>query len=366
MFHNDSLDRRAVPMNLVAGMVHSLQQRGFPLAQILRGTELDEADLAQPSLRVSYRQRIQQLDNMLALNDDSGVWLDRPHELAISDFGLLGYAMMSSATLEQAIQIAVKYHKMAGALFDLSFFTDTDAGLGVLRLDHLLAGGLVNQFVVEDLFMGIAPLIALLTGKPFQPSEILVNYSQPVYADRYEAAYHCPVRFDQAYCEYRFSVNLLNQPLAEADSNTAKICEESCRKILNQMEIEADIVSRICHLLISTPGDFPKLDQIADKLSIGTRTLRRRLKGLGSSYQKILDDVKKELAVEYLQTTSLSVQEISDLLGYSEVTNFRRAFVKWVSLSPYQYRKQLGATEDTLWSTQLGDCGTAGSKMFEL
>jgi len=346
MFHNYSLERRAVPMTQVLGMVQSLRQRGFPLSKILHGTELNEVDLADMTVRVSYRQRIQQLENMLVLNDDPGVWLDRPHEVAISDFGLLGYAMMSSATLEQAIQIAVKYHKMAGALFDLSFFTDTDAGLGVLRLDHLLAGGLVNQFVVEDLFMGIAPLIALLTGKPFQPSEILVNYSQPAYAVRYEGAYHCPVRFEQAYCEYRFSLDLLNQPLAEADSNTAKICEESCRKILNQMEIEADIVSRICHLLISTPGEFPKLDQIADKLSIGTRTLRRRLKGLGTSYQKILDDVKKELAVEYLQTTNLSVQEISDLLGYSEVTNFRRAFVKWVNLSPYQYRKKLEVNQD--------------------
>jgi AraC-like DNA-binding protein len=97
--------------------------------------------------------------------------------------------------------------------------------------------------------------------------------------------------------------------------------------------------------LLSTPGEFPKLDAIANKLSIGTRTLRRRLKGLGTSYQKILDDVKKELAIEYLQTTTLSVQEISDLLGYSEVTNFRRAFVKWVQLSPYQYRKKIEARE---------------------
>jgi AraC-like DNA-binding protein len=79
---------------------------------------------------------------------------------------------------------------------------------------------------------------------------------------------------------------------------------------------------------------------VAAKLSIGTRTLRRRLKALGTSYQKVLDDVKKQLAMEYLQTTTLSVQEISDLLGYSEVTNFRRAFVKWADVSPYQYRKR--------------------------
>ncbi|MDA9049538.1 AraC family transcriptional regulator [Pseudomonadales bacterium] len=335
------LDRRAVPMPQVLDLVEALQQRGHPLDKILSETGLVESDLANLELRVSYRQRIQQLENMLALAGTDGFWLATPRETTIADFGLLGYAMMSSATLEQAIQIAVKYHKMAGVLFDLSFTKDDAGNVAVLRLNHLLVEGLAAQFVVEDLFMGIAPLISLLTARPFQPQEIFVSYPETDYAARYPEAFHCSVRFDQTHCEYRFGLDLLEQPLAEADSNTAKICEQSCRKILNQMEIGADIVSQICHLLISTPGEFPKLEAIAGKLLLGTRTLRRRLKGLGTSYQKILDDVKKELAVEYLQTTSLSVQEISDLLGYSEVTNFRRAFVKWVHISPYQYRKSL-------------------------
>ncbi|MCB1646281.1 MAG: AraC family transcriptional regulator [Pseudomonadales bacterium] len=324
-------------------MVHSLRQRGYSLDEILNGTGLAAQDLENPDLRVSYRQRIRQLENAIHLTNDPGYWLDYPREISISDYGLLGYAMMSSATLEQAIQIAVKYHKMAGALFDLGFAVEGKSA--VLRLEHLLTGGLVGQYLVEELFISITPLIALLMGKEFQPQEIHFGFSRPDYGDRYKHAFKCDILFDRPHSEYRFDAELLNQPLAEADSNTARICEESCRKILNQMEIEEDIVSRICHLLLSTPGEFPKLDAIAAKLSIGTRTLRRRLKSLGTSYQKILDDVKKELAIEYLQTTNLSVQEISDLLGYSEVTNFRRAFVKWVKLSPYQYRKQLEEKE---------------------
>ncbi|MDZ7685906.1 MAG: AraC family transcriptional regulator ligand-binding domain-containing protein [Gammaproteobacteria bacterium] len=90
--------------------------------------------------------------------------------------------MMSSATLEQAIQIAVKYHKMAGAMFELKFVVeDNDA---VLRLDHLLAGGIVGQLVVDDLFAGLTPLIRLLTGRSdFNPSEIRFGHARPGYAD---------------------------------------------------------------------------------------------------------------------------------------------------------------------------------------
>jgi len=361
MYANTSLDKRAVPMAQVVSAVQALTARGFSQEQALVGTGLVPADLENLDLRVSYRQRIQQLGNMLALIGDNGFWLDYPNEVSISDYGLLGYAMMSSATLDKAVQIGVKYHRMAGSLFNLAFLKEEvgseegasdegaseggqrEEGHAILRLDEVLAEGEVGQYVAESLFVGLTPLISLLLGKPFQPLEVHFSYTKPEYASRYAQAFGCPVYFDKPFSEFHFDANLLTHPLAEADSSTAQTCEESCRKILNQLDIGVDIISNICHLLLSTPGEFPKLDAIANKLSIGTRTLRRRLKGLGTSYQKILDDVKKELAIEYLQTTTLSVQEISDLLGYSEVTNFRRAFVKWVQLSPYQYRKQIEA-----------------------
>ena len=340
MFHNYSLDKRAIPMSQVSNMVETLIRYGHTVESILQDTGIVESDLVDMEQRVSYRQRIQQVNNVIELMDDPGFWLEFESEVSISDYGLLGYAMMSSATLERAVQIAVKYHKMAGAMYDFSFIEEE--GEAVLRLDHLLAGGIVSQYMIEELFTSITPLISLLMGVRFKPNAINLNYEPPAYQARYRIAFDCQVNFNQNYCEYRFDASLLSQRLAAADSNAAKSCEDACRKLLLQMEIEEDLISRICHLLLSTPGEFPKLDIIASRLSIGTRTLRRRLKGLGTSYQRILDDVKKELAIEYLQTTSLSVQEISDLLGYSEVTNFRRAFVKWIDVSPYQYRKQLG------------------------
>lgn len=339
MFHNYSLDKRAIPMLTISSMVSVMTNQGFALDQVLAHTGISESDLLETEKRVSYRQRIQQLENVFGLMDDPGYWLDSDASVSIADFGLLGYAMMSSATLEQAVQIAVKYHKMAGAMYELSFLQV--AGDAVLRLDHFLASGIVSQYLVEDLFMGITPLISLLIGRPVQPIRISLNYGPATAITRYQRAFQCDINFNQRYCEYRFDSKFLAEHLAAADSDIAKSCEDACRALLTQMEIEEDLVSRICHLLLSTPGEFPKLGMIANHLSLGTRTLRRRLKGLGTSYQKVLDDVKKELAKEYLHTTDLSVQEISDLLGYSELTNFRRAFVKWASISPYQYRKRL-------------------------
>lgn len=335
-FHNYSLDKRVFPTRLVQSLVQSMEERGIPADISLAGTGIDLS-----SNRVTYQQRIDQLSNMLDLLGMNGAWLESPRTASISDYGLLGYAMMSSATLEQAVQIAVKYHKMAGAMFELAF--DVDGDEAVLRIDHLLPAGRVGQYTVEELFAGISRLIGMLLGRDHKPSRVLLNYSAPEYSEKYLRCFRCPVIFDQTSCQYRFSRAELAESLAAADANTARICEESCRKLLNQMKIDDDIISRICHLLLSTPGEFPKLDAVANKLSLGARTMRRRLNELGTSYQRILDDVRRELAIEYLRTTNLTVQEIAELLGYSEVTNFRRAFMRWVEMSPYQYRKQIGS-----------------------
>ncbi|XOV88916.1 MAG: AraC family transcriptional regulator ligand-binding domain-containing protein [Pseudomonadota bacterium] len=341
-FHNYSLERRAIRAGQVVALVRQLEGLGIAPELALEGTGLTLAQLEDPEARVSYRQRIRQLDNLVALVPP-GDWLAWPGEISISDFGLLGYAMMSSATLEKAVLIAVKYHKMAGAMFELSFLRDGDDA--VLRIDHMLAGGRVGEYVVDDLFRGIGPLITLLTRRPFSPRVVHLARPRPAWSEKYGAVFDCPVRFDERYSEYRFDAACLAEPLAEADANTARICEESCRKLLNQMEIEEGLVSRICHLLLSTPGDFPLLPVTATQLGLSPRTLRRRLALLGTSYQKILDDVKKELAIEYLLTTDLTIQEIADLVGYTEVTNFRRAFVKWTRMSPYAYRRRYQPAE---------------------
>ena len=138
--------------------------------------------------------------------------------------------------------------------------------------------------------------------------------------------------------------------LGEDDSNYLdveslpnRIRKVYSHRVLNRMVVGEDIVSKVNRQLLIGWGEFPKLDAVARCLCLGPRTMRRQLQELGTSYQQILDDVRRELAVEYLRTSSLTVQEIADLLGYSEVTNFRRAFMRWVEVSPYQYRKQFAS-----------------------
>jgi AraC-like DNA-binding protein len=89
---------------------------------------------------------------------------------------------------------------------------------------------------------------------------------------------------------------------------------------------------------LSVPGEFPSEAAVADALAVSGRTMRRQLGDLGTSFRDLLNQVRSDLAEQYLRNSTLSVEQIAQLLGYTETTNFRRAFNRWLGMSPREYR----------------------------
>ena len=92
-------------------------------------------------------------------------------------------------------------------------------------------------------------------------------------------------------------------------------------------------------MVLSANGAVPTLSQVAARLFLSTRTLRRRLEDAQTSYQEIVGETRRDLAVGYLTHTSLSTGAIAEVLGYSDTANFRQAFKRWTGESPQRYRR---------------------------
>ena len=87
------------------------------------------------------------------------------------------------------------------------------------------------------------------------------------------------------------------------------------------------------------PDDnFLSQDEMAEKLKMNARTLRRHLKKLGTSYKEILNSARQSIAISYLEQSNHTIEEIAYLLGYSEPGNFIRAFKSWTGYSPRGFR----------------------------
>ena len=313
------LDDPVIPVRNALQMLQIAAGEGIDTAAIRRDLQLP--DLDRPDTRLTPRQEIMLLKALLDAGLPPWITLSPRADFSVEDYGVLGYAMMSCATLRQAIGFAMRYYSTAGPLFELSFVEDMDTA--VIQADDVLDLREVLPLVIQGLFSGFPDLLKQLLGRPAPPRAVHLSYPEPDWGDRYRQLFGCEVLFDMPACQYRFDRAMLDLPLIRADTASMQMFEESCRELLRELEGSTTLASRISQILLSSPGELPTTDQMALRLNMGPRTLRRHLAQQGTTYQQILDDVRRRLALDYLQTTDLSTQEIAELLGYSEATNFR-------------------------------------------
>ena len=111
-----------------------------------------------------------------------------------------------------------------------------------------------------------------------------------------------------------------------------------CQELLEKIGQDATVADKVHALLERCEGGFPSNDEAAALLAMSGRTLRRKLHEEDSSFQDLLDQVRKERALTYLRETRLPLNSIALLLGFNDASNFRRAFERWTGRKPLGFR----------------------------
>jgi len=319
-------------------LFRAAQRCGMAAGDILRNSQIRPEQLDDAAVRISARQRLSLYHNILAGCDDPGIFLRAGDAATVCSFGLWGYVLMSSNNYLNAIHVAFKYLKLTGPLLDKTF--DVDSGIAMFEAkDRLLLGPLL-QPVVDFWFAFVVRLSREVTRDAFAPAGIELEFSKPAHGDDYESMFGCPVLFEAGQNRVCFDAGNLAIPLPRADALSYQICEGMCATMLKEMEMTTGPAREVRDLLLSLPGDFPSLPEVARQLYTTPRTLRRKLAEQGTSYQQILNDVRKSLALKFLRETRLSMDEIAERVGFSDSRNFRHAFKKWTDSTPSSHRAQ--------------------------
>lgn len=145
--------------------------------------------------------------------------------------------------------------------------------------------------------------------------------------------------FAKARSRFVFPRRLLDLPLAGAHPQAAQLCEEQCQRLLAKRSQHDGLAGRIRAQLLACPGRLPDMEQVASRLGMSSRTLRRRLDEEGSHFRQLLDEVRQALAEELLATGGLTLEEIAERLGYGEVSNFIHAFKRWKGVAPRRFQR---------------------------
>lgn len=150
----------------------------------------------------------------------------------------------------------------------------------------------------------------------------------------------CPLIYQQSINQITLAASVCEQQLLTADPELALMSDQLLMSRLQQ--VDNSMTSQVRHIIHK---DLPNGDLseqlVAEKLHMSSRNLQRKLNDEKTSYQLLLTDVRKNLALSYMHSTQLSLNEISYLLGFNNQANFTRAFKSWFQLSPTDYRQKL-------------------------
>ena len=147
------------------------------------------------------------------------------------------------------------------------------------------------------------------------------------------------VTFESEHSELFLPTHVLETAVKTANISDHVVFHQQCEEMLLGLDRVGKATADVRQLLIQSAGDFLTIEQVAERLHISQRTLRRRLKAESTNFRSTLDEIRDLLAKEYLAKTELTVAEIAHLLEYSETVNFRRAFGRWNGITPNTYRQ---------------------------
>ncbi len=292
---------------------------------------LADRDLA---LDLGAYVRMMELAAQQTGKDSFGLWYGQ--QFLPEDLGLIGAIAIASPNLREALENLARFFHYHQQATQVRFVSDGQ----LLQLQYRITdGAILDRRQDAELTLGMfANVIRHCLGAQWRPVEVHCEHPRPLSARDHEAAFGAPVYFGQGMNALHFESDILAAPMPFA--NLARLTE--LRAALVRIGRGPGVVSLVDQvkgeIRSRLPDGPPFVETIADSLGLPRWTFQRRLADQGLTFSEIVDLVRRELAERYVQLSGVPVADIADILGYSELSAFSRAFRRWFGHSPQAFR----------------------------
>ena len=307
-----------------------LRTAGVPVAPLLKRVGLTPELIAEPQERLSVRSQIALLNEAAtALKDDRlGFTLARDH--APREIGLLYYVMASSRTLGEALKRLARYSRVTN---EALVFGYREGNRLILNVGYIGIPRHSYQHQIEFCMFGLLRICRMLTGQNLVPQYFCISHRRASVTSEMARFVGTKVEFGADSDEFALNLDARELPLLHSD---LKYCEAAlANKRPDRSELRTRVENAISPLL---PHGRVVVADVARSLAMSERTLARKLSDEGLNFTEILQQLRRDLAVRYLDDHKLHVSKIAWLLGFHEVSAFTHAFKRWTGKTPSQMR----------------------------
>jgi AraC-like DNA-binding protein len=321
----------------VRHLVDAAMRNGVSQDACLAGSGLTAPLLADSATEITSAQELRIVRNIVrAAGDAEAVALDAGLRYQLTDFGIWGYALISSPNLREALRLALRFLDLSYIYGELVL--EKSGGHDTLRFDYASIADEIRPFL---LLRDLAAILSVQrqvfpAAKPALRFEF--ELPKPRWGERLGQLMGVPVAFGMPATRSILDSAVLDQPMPLANEATRRMCEEECRKLVMRRRSRVGVSARVRDLLLRNPQDAPDMAEVATSLGCTARTLRRRLATEGTTYRALRDEVLMMLAEELLGTGHLKLEDIAERLGYSDSASFCHAFKRWKGAPPRSVR----------------------------
>lgn len=316
---------------------------GVDYAPLLEAANIHPDALSDNNKRISIKAMERLLALLIEASDDPCFGLHSSRFVEPASYSVLGYISMNCSTLRETLANTAIFEKIVGDMGISS--TDIENSFVLQRWDCRFTDTLVRRHAIENVLgswniylrefahidTSLVDSVWLEHGAPDEPR--LLN--------EYNELFGCDILFDQPASGIRFSEEYLDVTLPQADKKLLKTLLDHATQILIEIDRDQPITLRVKNLLrLMLKESEPSSTQVAEVLNMSSRTLQRKLVAEDTQYQTVLNEVRLELALYYLENTTLSLDQIAHELGYAEARSFYRSFKQWTGRTAGSYRAE--------------------------
>jgi AraC-like DNA-binding protein len=315
----------------VLAIARTLDEEGVPHEPIFRQIGMDPARLRDGGNRYSQEAVSSLWRAAVCETADPHFGLKFAAHIRPSTFHVVGYAMSCSATLGNALQRFARYARLVSSSATVTLTQTPSHRRLAFSFDTGDAPPIFQT--IDAVVAGLVRFSSWIVGEDIVPAEVHFRHVCPGREDEYAKALKCPIHFGAQEDCIVFNASDMGRPILSADEELASLLDQMALNQMTQMSRRFSTKVRDYLLKELSNGEISKRGT-ASAMHMTERTLLRRLKDEGTTFQEVLDQLREQLAYEYLHRPNLTVQDVSSMLGFSDASTFSRAFKRWTGRRP--------------------------------
>ena len=320
----------------VVNLWKTIESYGIDPAPLFADEDISIQLPIDPCLRVPYAKIDRLRARAVELSGDEAFGLRAARVYLPSQFGALGYAWQASLTLRKACMRLERFVRVVNDKAVVTLEDKDGCMIVTLKLDVESA----CEFARDDGALAmLTRMCRLISGDDFRLQAVNFKHEEPADIKPYFEYFGCPLNFNQKENQVLIPLAFVDETLAGANPELAVLNDQVVTKRLARID-RGDIVARLQAVLIDQlPTGNVSDESAAEALHMSARTMHRKLSEVNNNFRKVLLELRRDLAEQYILDNSLTLTEISLLLGFSEPSSFSRAFKNWTGTAPSEARQ---------------------------